>query len=111
MVGMRLTIEKSVISVPYSDAGIFFARKCTPHINAPLDIAAIISQPLCRKNVACCEAAFAGVDETFSAAMSAGKYENELVQGSEFKKRKSKFFPRSSSVSEIHSSTVCACAM
>src|SRR5471030_2898373 len=99
---MRLTIEKSVMSVPYSDAGIFFARKCTPHISTPLAIAAIISQPLCRKNAACCEAAFAGVDEIFSAAMSAGKYENEPVQGSEFRKRNSRFLPRSSCASEIH---------
>jgi hypothetical protein len=43
--------------------------------------------------------------------MNAGKYETEIVQGSEFKKFKSRFFPRSSSESEIHSSAVCACAM
>ena len=110
IVGMRLTIEKSVINVPYSDAGIFLDSRCTPHISTPLDIAAIISHPLCRKNAACCEADLAGVDEIFSAAMSAGKYENEPLQGSEFKKRRSRFFPRSNSESEIHSSAVCACA-
>ena len=35
----------------------------------------------------------------------------ELVQGSDFRKFKSRFFPRSSAASEIHSSAVCACAM
>jgi hypothetical protein len=46
----------------------------------------------------------------FAADMSVGQYETDLVQGSEFKNLKSKFFPHSNSVSEIHSSAVCACA-
>ena len=34
-----------------------------------------------------------------------------MVQGSDFRKFKSRFLPRSSDASEIHSSAVCACAM
>jgi hypothetical protein len=42
--------------------------------------------------------------------MSVRQYETKAVQGSEFKKRSSKFLPCSNSESEIHSSAVCACA-
>src|SRR5471030_1453927 len=37
--------------------------------------------------------------------------EPDKNHGSDFRKFKSRFFPRSSSASEIHSSAVCACAM
>jgi hypothetical protein len=48
------------------------------------------------------------MDSVFAADMSVGRYESQSVQGSEFKKRKSKFFPHFNSKSEIHSSAVCA---
>src|ERR1035441_10087179 len=43
--------------------------------------------------------------------MSVGKYDAGSVQGSDFRKFRSRFLPRSSESSEIHSSAVCACAM
>src|ERR1700722_13054687 len=76
----------------------------------PAMIVAIISQPLWRKNAACGLWSIVGIGLEFSDAMNGGKYKNELFQGSEFKKRRSRFFPRSNSESEIHSSAVCACA-
>ena len=45
-------MEKSVMSTPYSPAGIFLERKWMPSINTPLAIVATISQPLWRKKVA-----------------------------------------------------------
>ena len=46
------TTENKVMSTPYSAGGIFLERKCTPHINAPAIIVAIINQPLWRKKAA-----------------------------------------------------------
>ena len=46
------TTENSVMSTPYSPAGIFRERKWMPNINTPLTIVANISQPLWRKKAA-----------------------------------------------------------
>ena len=80
-----------------------FDKKCTPKVSNPPAMAAIISQPLWRKNAAC------GLWSIVGAV--SGLVELMKIYGSEVKNLTSMSFACSSCASEIHSSTVCACAM
>src|ERR1017187_2680384 len=113
IVGRHATTISSVPKAAYCDLGTEsdLVRKCTPNVIAPPAMVAIISQPLCRKNAACGLWSTVGIVSVFAVDMSVGKYDAGPVQGSDFRKFNSRFLPRSSESSEIHSSAVCACAM
>ena len=70
MVGRHATTISSTPNAEYSAGLITLLRKCTPHAIAPPAMAAIISQPLWRKNAACGLWSTVGMGSTFSALMN-----------------------------------------
>src|SRR5207249_8053553 len=95
--GTHIVSASSAPKIAYSFSGMTFEKKWTPYIIAPPATFANISQPLWRKNEACCDCVdTAGAFSIVSADMSVGQYAKGAVQGSDFRKRSSISFPRTS---------------